>query len=414
MLTRPRRAAKRGRVVRTSYRPDTRSRMDRRREERKRRVRIGGAGGALTLTLLLVVIAVVVTSAVRKDDPAGPAPRTQTTVLMSLRAADGSAASTALFAYDPVPRAGSIAFVPPTVLAQVPGVGRVPFERALKLGGAKAAQDALTDLLGVTVDHDWTLSRDGFVSLVDRVGGVEVDVETDVVQPSGGRSVIAIQAGRQHFDGARAYLYATYTASGEDPLASLPRLQRVLEAVFGTLPDEDGMRAVLASLGTEVTSSMPADRLARFLTGLAEMDDVAVATLPVAPLDAGGPRQLYTLDEVQALELVRSTLAASVPPGRFEGDNRVILLNGAGTPGITTTAQQRLSRQGFDIVRVGNANRFDFASSAVLVKDATAASQELGERVARLLGLPVSAVAVYPRENTVSDVIVVLGKDYKP
>jgi hypothetical protein len=80
---------------------------------------------------------------------------------------------------------------------------------------------------------------------------------------------------------------------------------------------------------------------------------------------------------------------------------------------VTRSAQERLRPQGFDIVKIGNANRFDYDKSVVLVKDATAEAQELGEKVATALQLPATAVQIYSQENTVSDVIVILGGDYK-
>jgi hypothetical protein len=265
---------------------------------------------------------------------------------------------------------------------------------------------------------DAILAHAGFVSLVDRVGGVDVEVDVDVTRPApGGRTVVVASAGRQRLDGARALAYATYLARGEDLIASLPRLQRVLEGFLASVPEGRQLVTVLSSLGPDSVASIQPESMSHFVLGLAEArtaDDVSFATLPVTAIDTGGGRQRYALDEVAAQELVRTTLAASVPPGRFDGDNRVILLNGVGTPGLTQGAQAKLTGEGYDIVRVGNANRFDFTTSVVLVRDATSRSTDLGQRVARALGLPASAVQVYGRANNVSDVIVILGADYKP
>ena len=420
MLKRGRRRARRGRgrtTVTAAYQASGVSRVERRKQRKRRQLTRGGAALAAVVVLAVLAGALLVRKAVTGGGDDGPRPRTQSTMLFAVKAADGTAQSSALLAYDPATSEGSMAFVPPTVLAQAPGVGRVPFERALLLGGAKAARGAVAEMLGVTVDDDWVLTRAGFGSLVDRVGGVDVDVDVDVIQSAGGRSVVLVTAGRQRLDGARAVAYATYVARGEDLIGSLPRLQRVLEAVLASAPEERQLVTVIGTLGKESASSAKPDALARFLLGLAgarRAEKMAFATLPVTVIDAGGGRQRYALDEVQAQELVRNTLASSVPPGRFDGDNRVILLNGVGTPGVTQGAQSKLGGQGFDIVHVGNANRFDYKASVVLIRDATSASTALGQRVASLLGLPASSVQIDARSNNVTDVIVIIGADYKP
>jgi hypothetical protein len=50
----------------------------------------------------------------------------------------------------------------------------------------------------------------------------------------------------------------------------------------------------------------------------------------------------------------------------------------------------------------------------VLVEDGSERSTQRGQRVAAALGLPASAIEVNPRGQTVADVIVILGSDFKP
>ncbi|HVE64344.1 MAG TPA: LCP family protein [Mycobacteriales bacterium] len=366
----------------------------------------------------MVVAGLLVRSAVTDDPEPGPAARTQRTLLLQIRGKANLARSSVLLAHDPADGRSSMTFIPPGVLAQAPGLGTVPFEEALQLRGVAASRGALADLLGVTVDQDWTLSEAGLVSLIDRLGGIRADVDVDGVVPAGGgRNVLVVSPGPdQELDGSRALTFATYLAPGEDQLGSFPRLQQVLEGILDKIESPAALATILQATSRAGPSSLPPPRLAELLADIAESeraDELSVATLPVVPIDSGAPRLRYRLDEVPALELVKRVLAESVPPGRFEGDKRVILQNGVGSPALTTTAQQKLSAAGFDIVRTGNANRFDYATSVILVKDATAASNALGAEVARALGLRVSAVRVNSQRNSVTDVIVILGRDFK-
>ncbi|HVF19913.1 MAG TPA: LCP family protein [Mycobacteriales bacterium] len=394
------------------------TRVEKRLAKARRRRRITLVATA-ALALVAVVIAVfAVNRAVTGDPKPTVTIRTQRTLLLQVRGRDNLARSAVLLAHDPADRRSSMLFVPPSVLAQAPGLGTVPFEEALRLGGPAASRGAVSDLLGVTVDDDWTMTEVGFIALVDRLGRLRVDVDVEVIAtaPDGRKVRLISPGGGQELDGTQALAYATYQAPGEDQLGVVPRLQEVLEALLEKVRTAPELAPILQAGTRAAPSSLAPTALAGFVTGVAESrrtERIAYATLPVIQIDTGAPRPRYRLDEVPALELVHRTLSASVPEGRFDGDKRVIIQNGVGAPGLTASAQQRLTATGFDIVKTGNANRFDYARSVILVKDTSAASTALGTQVAKVLALSPTLIRVNPQRNTVTDVIVILGRDYK-
>jgi len=393
------------------------TRVQKRRARSRRRRRLTVAATALLAALAVSVAALVVNRAVTNEPKPQVKPRTQRTLLLQVRGRDNLAKTSVLLVQDPADRRSSMLFVPPSVLAQAPGLGTVPFEEALKLGGPAASRGALTDLLGVTVDADWTLTEVGFAALVDRLGGVRVDVDVDVLATTGGRRVLLVPPGPgQLLDGAQALAFATYQAPGEDQLGALPRLQEVLEGVLEKIRGSAALAPILQAGSRAGPASLGVPALAELVNGIADSrrtEKISYATLPVIAIDNGAPRLRYRLDELPALELVRRTLSASVPAGRFDGDKRVIIQNGVGAPGLTASAQQRLSAAGFDIVKSGNANRFDYATSVILVRDTSAASTALGTQVARVLRLSPALIRVSSQRNTVTDVVVILGRDYR-
>jgi hypothetical protein len=89
--------------------------------------------------------------------------------------------------------------------------------------------------------------------------------------------------------------------------------------------------------------------------------------------------------------------------------SRVILYNGAGAPGIAGEAAQQLIRGGFRVVDTKNADNFNYATTKIVVQRGDV---KQGEEIARILG--VGKVEQQPSEQDVADVIVVVGKDYKP
>ena len=255
---------------------------------------------------------------------------------------------------------------------------------------------------------------------MDAAGGVTVDVDTDITGPGAtkGSEVILIPAGNQHLDGASAAVYAAFLGSGEPEQSRLARLDTVLSAALAGLPADSGqVTLTLGTLGAGSTSTLP-EQLPSVLATLRTAEvgtSVVHRTLPVKSIDAGGPVPAVGLDADASSALVNDLLAASVAQQRPGGDVRVLVQNGAGTPGLGATARDLLVAQGFTYVPGGNASSFDNARSVVLHlrRDRGEACAGGGRRQGAR-AFPASALRVTSQGQSVADVVVVLGKDYKP
>ena len=390
---------------------------ERRRQKRRTRTTVLAVTG---IAVVVGLLAMLVGDAVRGDkkDPP-PKVRTQRTLLFQLTGPDGAARAAALLAHDPDPGRASLVLIPPHTLIDVAGLGNVVVADVVRLGGPGVAREAVSDLLGVVVDHDWTLSSVGFVALVDRLDGIVVDVDTDVTQRAAdGSTRVVLRAGpQQRLDGASALAYATFVPQGQDEISFQVRLQSVLEGIAAALPaDREVASATLGALGREATLSWTPDDLAGFLAGYRAAqagDRYDPQVLPVTTIDAGGGTS-YSIKVDEVAGLVRAQLADSIPPGRDDGSNRVLVLNGVGTPGLGGSVAGRLRSSPFRVVGTRNKQGFGVAQSVVVVFDPSEPSLEKAREVARLLGLPPEAVRIGTQNQSVADVIVVIGADYKP
>jgi hypothetical protein len=336
---------------------------------------------------------------------------------MSVAGADGSAAESVLLAHDGRTHKGVELLLPATVLTEVCGFGNQQLGDILPLpDGARMSRVAVGDLLGgVTVDASWTLTTAQLAHLVDEVGGVTVDVDVDVIEHrSGGGRVLLVQKGpNQHLNGAKAAAFATYATRGEEASANLVRLQEVVDGVLAALPSSSAEAAQrIAALGPGATSSLGANRLADVLVGL-KRDDVFPTVLPTQKIDAGGPAS-YSVDPERTKQFVTANLAASLPAAAQTDRKRIFVENGVGTPGLVPSACTKLVAAGYAFAGSGNAETLDYAKSKVLVFEHSVAAAELGNAVARTLKLPLSDVAVSASAPNAADVVVILGKDYKP
>ncbi len=388
-------------------------RAQRRRDRRRKQVRLIGA---LLAVLALVAGAFAVYLATGSEDPPvvqEVAQRTEATLLLQVAGQDGEGVANALLGHDPETTTGAVVLLPPQVLVNVPGAGSLPFGRALSGTSPETARAALSDLAGVTVDDSWTLTLAAFTTLVDTLGGIQVAVDVPVVQ---GQTVL-VNPGVQPLDGARAAAFLTYLAPGEQEQSRLARIQQVLDGLLDALPaDRAELASLLQGFGDGSLSSLPAPELAAYLLGIAEDDEAGALqydVLPVIPIDPGGGVTAFRIDAERVRALVDRLFPDSVPEGvRAEG-NRVLVLNGVGTPGLGEQVRTKLVPAGFVFAGSRNAPSFGVAQTQVLVPEATTEAQALGERVAAALGVPPGSVATQEFGN-VADVVVLVGADFRP
>jgi LCP family protein required for cell wall assembly len=128
--------------------------------------------------------------------------------------------------------------------------------------GARLAAATIEDLLGIDIHAYASISFEGFVSLVDMIGGVELDVAPDFANREDG----PLPTGRQRLDGEQALIYARHR---QNPRIAEPgsttqdgdrvrRNQRLLKALLEqckTLKTEQLM-AIMEELDDHLHTSM--------------------------------------------------------------------------------------------------------------------------------------------------------------
>jgi len=165
-------------------------------------------------------------------------------------------------------------------------------------------------------------------------------------------------------------------------------------------------QSVLGVPAASQTSNMSAEALEDLAAALKRIPqkDVALVPMPVKPIKLGDetyfePQRKEIADLLKAWWGVDSSTEQQVV--------RVIVYNGVGKPGAAGEAAQVLIRNGFRVVDTKNADRFDYDKTKIVVRRGTA---DRGEAVKKALG--VGEVTVDPSTADVTDVIVIVGKDY--
>lgn len=134
--------------------------------------------------------------------------------------------------------------------------------------------------------------------------------------------------------------------------------------------------------------------------------NTALVPMPVKPINLGD-QTYFEPQRAEIADLVKTWWGVDI--GAEDTITRVILYNGAGTPGIAGEAAQQLIRAGYRVVDTKNADSFNYAKTKVVVQNGPLSA---ADGIVNTLG--VGEVSQKAADQQVADVIVIIGKDYKP
>lgn len=198
--------------------------------------------------------------------------------------------------------------------------------------GHDVLMGALGTLLNLKIDHYAQVNLQGFINVVNKLGGVDVTVADGFCDPTyheyGYPDGFAISAGRHHLNGNQALAFARVRkAAGESDFTRAARQQELLSAVRdrvkagGFLGDPIGL---LRALGQTVETNIPRSivpELADVATRVGRKQTYrAVITHPlVRPgSDARGSIQLPDLAKIRALAATLFPPAGELPGVRYQ------------------------------------------------------------------------------------------------
>ncbi|HZP90741.1 MAG TPA: LCP family protein, partial [Actinomycetota bacterium] len=237
--------------------------------------------------------------------------------------------------------------VPGDVFVTIPGQGDGTTRDAAGLPGPEG-RVAISNLLGVWIDHYAFTDLAHLGAVIDRAGGIALF--------------------GTHTDGSKVR-----QALEEKGAARELTWQETLRGLFAAGP---------TWTAGDLTSSDDGGAAASVL---ADAAGARVAVLPTLPVASGLSRP----DESGIARIVADLFGV---PDRLP--TGVIVLNGTGAPGVGESVASRLIPAGFRVVVSQNASSFDHAVTLVVAN--TANLRPVAERVRRLLGVGSVSVAGVP------------------
>lgn len=203
-----------------------------------------------------------------------------------------------LLSVDPVAKTGSMLSIPRDLYVDVPGYGLERVNTAYPLGGAPLAVETIQYNLGVRINHYAIVDFNTFVTLVDEIGGIDVNVPVAINDPTYpdegyGYDPFYMPEGIQHMDGATALKYAR-TRSQDNDWERARRQQAVIMAVRNKIVSLDLLPSLIQkapSLSTMLGESVRTDMTLEEMMALAQL----ASTVPEENIRSGVIDSRYVL-----------------------------------------------------------------------------------------------------------------------
>ncbi|MFD8392818.1 LCP family protein [Streptomyces sp. NPDC059680] len=389
-----------------------------RREEARRRAR----SRVVALLVVLALVAVggvgylwyagklpVLSSSGSKPGAATPvSAQKRDVIVVHLHNTGKGGTSTVLLVDNTTTKQGSTVLLPNSLALSADDGSTTTLAKSVDDDGASGTRDQLGTVLGTGIQATWRLDTPYLQNLVDLVGNIDIDTNTDVPDPGAkkGAEPLVHKGGDQTLSGKMAVAYATYRAPGETQDAQLERFGQVMQGVLRKMSSDPSAATTTVQTLAQILDPPLTDKdLGTFLAKLADLaksGDYKTALLPVQP---DGTLSAKTSDSV-----VKDILGGTAKSPDAGSAVRVSVQNATGVKDDTEKARVVLLNGGFTFLEGGTASGAQ-PTSKVVYSDASHKSD--ATEVAKTLGLPAGSVA----KGSVSsgaDISVVLGGDYKP
>ncbi|MEA4881157.1 MAG: LCP family protein [Synergistaceae bacterium] len=330
--------------------------------------------------------------------------------------------------------------IPRDTRVQIPGRGWEKAAHAYAYGGIPLLRETIVNYLGLPINYYLLVNYDSFPSIVDLIGGVEIDVERRMVYNDyAGKLFINIPKGVQTLTGKTALHYVRFRHDALGDIGRVKRQQDFIEAVLKKIQTPSMITKIpeLAKKTIELVNSdmTPAQalQLGSYLSDLPP-ENLNFFTLPGKAVYIGNLS--YWIGDITAASALLSGANESpeavtvsgdqTPPGEEKDEedpaapldlkavlagikSPVAVLNGAGVSGLGKDAATALQKIGVDVNHIGNAKHYDYRTTTIQFpekgnEDVSSTASALG----KIVGVNSRLIT---RSSAVPHVTLIVGKD---
>jgi LCP family protein required for cell wall assembly len=317
---------------------------------------------------------------------------------------------------DPGKKVVSMMSFPRDLVVTIPGCkGQGPFSgrinEAYTYCGPQGTLRTVKELTGIPINYIITVNFVGFRDIVDKLGGVYVDVDHRYFNDnSNGEdyATIDLHSGYQHLNGNQALSYVRFRHTDSD-LYRVVRQQNFVKAEKQQIASHFSLTTIPGIVRT-ITKNVEVGvgggktlnvktlyEYANLLYGLpsgnfqqVQIGDISGYNELSAPQSAiDNAVNDFMNPDVSAPEKAATAALGEKPKGDTgprPSQVSVEVLNGNGVAGAADQAAVRLAQRGYPVTNGGNADRFDYFQTKILYDPAVAGAQAAAKQMADLFG----------------------------
>jgi len=305
-----------------------------------------------------------------------------------------------LVTVDPVARSAAMLSLPRDLWVDIPDYETNTINTANRTGdyydypggGPALAVKTVQHNLGVTVNYYVRMDFTAFETLIDAIGGIEVEVAAEINDPwypdgGYGYEPFYLPAGRQHLNGHDALRYARTRHDSSD-VERAKRQQQVVMAVrdkvlsLNMLPALIGKApALYQTLNQSLQTNLSLDQIISLALLSQDIPKENIQNEVIdyryvldQTTDEGRQVLVPLRDKIRELRDRLFTASASVSPVTGVDEKTLIaaeaakveVLNGAGVEGLAQATSEWLTAQGINVANYDTADRSDYTTSVIV------------------------------------------------
>jgi LCP family protein required for cell wall assembly len=254
--------------------------------------------------------------------------------------------------------------IPRDTRVKIPGVGVEKINAAMAFGGPDLAVKTVKDFLGIPIHNYVVVNYKGFKEIVDALGGVEINIEKPMkYDDNAGNLHIDLKPGLQVLNGDKAEQFVRFRHYPGGDLDRVKAQQKFIEAVGKTILKPSTLLKLPKIINT-VQENVETDIGPLEIAGLANFarqvgtDNIKTFILPGEGKYISGVSYFIPF---------QSQMNDMIDQIFFDGGySKVAVLNGNGSSGVASKIARELEQKGFKVVRVANADSFDYETTTII------------------------------------------------
>lgn len=213
--------------------------------------------------------------------------------------------------------------IPRDSRVKIDGHGWDKMNHAYAFGGSKLSKAAVENLLGIPLDYTVVMNFQGFVRMIDALGGVTIDVEkrmyySDPYDDNGGL-YIDLRPGVQKLNGKTAMEYVRYRDE-EGDIGRVTRQQKFLKALLQEFSKPQlitKLPELIKEFSLAVKTDMPTKEMVKLIPIINEATKAGLQTESVAGIPCFIQDVSYWLPDIKELRSKVARIQGITIDGRY-------------------------------------------------------------------------------------------------